>query len=45
MRYEEPEMEVIEFNGVQTVVDASQFGNGGAGATTPTDPDVDLGFN
>lgn len=42
MIYIEPEMEVIEFSDVRTVVDASQFDNGGGGTTTPTDPDVNL---
>ena len=35
-------MEITEFGTVKTIVDASQFGNGGGGTTTPTDPDVDL---
>lgn len=42
MRYEEPEMEIIEFGNVgTTIIDASNTGNGGE---TPN-PDVDLGFN
>ena len=42
MRYEKPEMEIVEFSSVQTVVEASQFDNGGGGTTPPTDTDVDL---
>ena len=46
MKYIEPEMEIRIFSSVQTIIEASQFGNGGAGTTDPdpNNPDVDLGF-
>ena len=44
MEYIKPEMEIIIFSYVETIVEVSQFGNGDAGATDPFNPDVDLGF-
>lgn len=43
MIYTEPEMEVIEFNNIETVVEASvPIENIGGTTTEPTEPDVDL---
>ena len=40
MNYIEPEMEIIEFSSVQTIIDASQTDN----ITDPEKPDVNIGF-
>jgi hypothetical protein len=41
VKYIEPEMEVIEFGKVTTIVDASSTDNGGGGSTQP-EPDVPI---
>lgn len=44
MNYIKPEMEICIFSNVLTIIEVSQFGNGGTGTTDPDNPDVDLGF-
>ncbi len=39
-------MEIHTFDNVQTIIEVSQFGNGGAGTTNPgpNKPDVEIDF-
>lgn len=37
-------MEICIFDNVLTIIEVSNFGNGGTGTTDPNYPDIDLGF-
>ncbi len=41
MKYEKAEMEIIEFNQVDTIIDSGTFNNGGDGSTGG-EPDIDI---